>query len=55
VLPRAVARDLKAAAGGDAVALRRAASIVAGLALTVIAYAKGRLALALGRRARYAS
>jgi hypothetical protein len=55
VLPRAVVRDLKAAAGGDGVALRRAASVVAGLTLTVAAYAKGRVAIATGRRARYSS
>lgn len=55
VLPRAVLRDLGAGVRGDGVALRRAASIVAGLSLTVAAYAKGRIAIATGRRSRYAS
>lgn len=55
VLPRAVLRDLRAALGGDTVAARRGAAVLAGLTLTVVAYAKGRVAIALGRRSRYAS
>lgn len=55
VLPRAILRDLGGALRGDRVAARRAASIIAGLTLTITAYAKGRVAIALGRRARYAS
>jgi glucosyl-dolichyl phosphate glucuronosyltransferase len=55
VLPRAVWRDVRAAVRGDRVAALRAASIVAGLGLTATAYAGGRISLATGRRARYAS
>lgn len=55
VLPRAVLRDLRAGFRGDRVAFQRAGSIVAGLTLTVGAYVKGRVAIATGRRARYAS
>jgi glucosyl-dolichyl phosphate glucuronosyltransferase len=47
VLPRAVLRELRAALAGDGAALRRAAAIVSGLAITATFYARGRAGIAL--------
>jgi glycosyltransferase involved in cell wall biosynthesis len=55
VLPRAVVRDVTAGLRGDRVAFQRAAAIVVGLVLTAGAYVRGRVAMARGRRARYAT
>ncbi len=50
-LPRGVARGLRDALRGDAHGLRRAAAIVAGLAITSAGYARGLLARKAARRA----
>ena len=47
VLPRAVLRELRAALAGDGAALRRAAAIVSGLAITAAFYLRRRARIAL--------
>jgi GT2 family glycosyltransferase len=51
-LPRAVLRELRAAARGDRDGLRRVGAIVAGAAYTGIAYARVRAEIMAGRRPR---
>ena len=53
VLPRAVVSDLNAALRGQTGAARRAAAIIAGLALTAFAYARTRLSGAAETRSRH--
>jgi glycosyltransferase involved in cell wall biosynthesis len=55
VLPRAVVRNAAAALRGERFAIRRAASIVVGLAITAQTYLRGRVTIGLGRRGRYAT
>lgn len=50
VLPRAVARDLGCGVRGDRGAIRRAGAIVAGLAITVVAYVWTRATVAARKR-----
>jgi glucosyl-dolichyl phosphate glucuronosyltransferase len=55
VLPRGVIRELCGAARREPDALRRAATILAGLAITALAYACARAEIRLGRGQRYST